>query len=176
LKRRFSVALYKFEIEESLVEKSTTDEETSQIFLTAIQSTPKCKTPLEKLLDISHQNALLDMSDIFKMYYYDYNYSYPTLKIGEASYSDVYLIDDEDTPQAVKVIPLAGKDQLSFDDAFLEINSTFATSNIKLRPGDKNPYNYIKLYSVAICQGPYDSNLVKLWDEYDDQSENINPS
>lgn len=100
------------------------------------------------------------------------------MKIGEATYSDVYLIDDEKLPQAVKVIPLGNIDQLSIIDAFSEINSTRSVSRIQLNPkkGISSPH-YIKLYSAGLCVGKYDKKLLELWDAYDQEnaSENIRP-
>jgi Haspin like kinase domain len=98
-------------------------------------------------------------------------------KIGEATYSDVYLIDDEDMPQAVKVIPLGGKDHLPIKDALAELNSTKSVSNIKLNSIQEQAYNYIKLYDCALVKSSYDSKLLALWDKYDEEnkSENVRP-
>lgn len=71
----------------------------------------------------------------------------PSLKIGEATYSDVYLLDSDDLPfpQAVKVIPLGGTDQLSIEEAILELQSTLSVANIKKCRSDTAAFHFVQL-------------------------------
>ena len=101
----------------------------------------------------------------------------PDLKIGEASFSDVYLIDDEETPQVVKVIALEGKNQLSAQAALLEIKATQFVDSIRLKRSDTHAYHFVRLFKSLVVKG-YDAHLLKLWKQYDEEngSENQPPS
>lgn len=121
-------------------------DELSRLSIATIDSN---EDSISKLLECCNQDDFVDMKGVFKTCII-FNSRCPTMKIGEATYSDVYLIDDVQRPQAVKVIPLGGEDQLSFSAAFLETKSTQRAGNIKLKPYDPKTFHFIKLYRFCI--------------------------
>jgi hypothetical protein len=85
-------------------------------------------------------------------------------KIGEASYSDVYLSGNS----AVKIIPILGHSQSTLKQAYQELKSTKQLQGIK---------GYVGLIDAKLVQGKYETNLVRVFDLYclEKESENVHP-
>jgi serine/threonine protein kinase len=126
------------------------------------------EVPCEK----SIQDLLLLCGQIHVYSFTDYFDTFPSKKIGEASYSDVYLSKSN---QAIKIIPIGNEDQLSIHAAWLELSTTREIGRTYQR--DDKVSNFVQLEQCGVIQGPYHDDLVRLWDQYDEihQSENVDP-
>ncbi|KAI8911733.1 hypothetical protein EDD86DRAFT_203123 [Gorgonomyces haynaldii] len=132
---------------------------------TAAQIDKKVDTHLDQLLKCCQQKQPQSFSKVFDVW--------PSLKIGEASYSEVYLIDDEETPMAVKVIPLGGQDQLSIVQALQETKATLGASEIQANTQDGH-FNFVRLLKSKIVKEKYPQQLLDLWDQYNQENESEN--
>lgn len=78
---------------------------------------------------------------------------------------------------ALKVIPVDGpdNDQLSLIDAAHEIMMTKAVGSIKQTMHGN--CNFVRVFDVCLCKGPYNKILKNAWDAYDEMkgSENVPP-
>lgn len=94
---------------------------------------------ISDLLKLCKQDRFFTFEEFFKN-------QLPTRKIGEATYSDVYLIPGKYTPQiAVKVIPIGGQDQLTVSSAWLEIKVSELISSVLQRDGQQHAVHFAKL-------------------------------
>ncbi|KAJ3274130.1 hypothetical protein HDV01_003413 [Terramyces sp. JEL0728] len=126
---------------------------------------------IQDLLDLCKQDRLFTFDEFFKN-------QFPTRKIGEATYSDVYLIPGKYTPQiAVKIIPIGSEDQLTVSSAWLEIKVSELISNLFQRDAQPHAIHYAKLERVGLVKGLYHEKLIDIWNVYNEQqdSENLPP-
>jgi hypothetical protein len=123
---------------------------------------------IQDLLELCNQKRILSFEEYFGRLI-------PTRKIGEASYSDVYIIDSA-MPTAIKIIPIGKKDQCSIHASWLELYSTRHLSECHQRL-DSNTSNFVQLLKSGLVSGPYHPELIHLWDHYDEvhSSENVHP-
>jgi serine/threonine-protein kinase haspin len=119
---------------------------------------------IQDLLLLCGQSKVYSFTDYFE--------SFPLKKIGEASYSDVYLSKSN---QAIKIIPIGNDDQLSIHAAWLELATTREIGHTYQR--DDPVSNFVQLEHCGVIQDLYHEELVRLWDQYDEihQSENVDP-
>ncbi|KAI8900208.1 hypothetical protein BC833DRAFT_618701 [Globomyces pollinis-pini] len=122
------------------------------------------ESPLNELLSICNQKRPIKFHDYFSGLY-------PIKKIGEASYSDVFLLTEPTRNVAVKIVPIGNEEQLDICSALLEIKTTKSLNNT-------NSPHIVQLFNVGVCTGLYPEWLLQLWNEYDEEkeSENIDPS
>jgi hypothetical protein len=119
---------------------------------------------IDDLLALCNQPHILNFEDYFDVF--------PSKKIGEASYSDVYI---SKTNQAIKIIPIENTNQLTIHAAWLELATTKQIGSISQR--NENVCNFVQLERSGVVQGSYHPDLIDLWDRYDEihESENIDP-
>jgi serine/threonine-protein kinase haspin len=129
--------------------------------LDSLTQIDQSKFTLDILLDLCTQSEPISFEKYFDLLN-------PHSKIGEATYSDVYLCNQPKT--AVKVIPIGQEDQSNYKSAYLELRTTKILQ-------DKRLIGYIKMYDCKIVKGIYSTKMLKLWDRYDEQfeSENVDP-
>ncbi|XP_032933822.1 serine/threonine-protein kinase haspin [Catharus ustulatus] len=103
-------------------------------------------------------------------------------KIGEGVFGEVFQIDSERGPVALKIIPIEGTEKIngaaqkSFGDILPEVIISKELSI--LSEGSVNrTVGFISLYSVHCVQGAYPSYLLKAWDKFHEEtgSENERP-
>ena len=127
---------------------------------------------LQNLLKCCNQKTPYPLSKILHS-------SFPTVKIGEATYSDVYQYSSDSENTAIKVIPLDGNDQLSIQSALIECRASLGVSRIRKCVDEKAPFNYVNMKKMSVGAGVYDGDLLRIWEEYDQDcengSENVHP-
>ncbi|XP_066189552.1 serine/threonine-protein kinase haspin [Sylvia atricapilla] len=103
-------------------------------------------------------------------------------KIGEGVFGEVFQIDSERGPVALKIIPIEGTEKIngeaqkSFGEVLPEVIISKELS--LLSEGSVNrTVGFISLYSVHCVQGAYPSYLLKAWDKFHEEtgSENDRP-
>ncbi|XP_063258810.1 serine/threonine-protein kinase haspin [Prinia subflava] len=103
-------------------------------------------------------------------------------KIGEGVFGEVFQIDSERGPVALKIIPIEGTEKIngeaqkSFGEILPEVIISKELS--LLSEGSVNrTMGFISLYSVHCVQGAYPSYLLKAWDKFHKEtgSENDRP-
>ena len=138
----------------------------SRLYTTEEISYAFTEKSISDLLTLCDQQKILEFDEFFQ--------TYPTRKIGEASYSDVF----QDSRQAIKIIPLGVGDQLSIHAAWLEIASTVKVGSIVQEVGELVARHFVKIQRMGVVSGLYPKTLVEQFDVYDEKnsSENVHPS
>ncbi|KAM6315596.1 serine/threonine-protein kinase haspin [Podargus strigoides] len=103
-------------------------------------------------------------------------------KIGEGVFGEVFQIDSERGPVALKIIPIEGTErvngeaQKSFGEILPEIIISKELSLLSEESVNRT-VGFISLYSVHCVQGAYPKYLLAAWDKYDKEtgSENDRP-
>ncbi|XP_075296642.1 serine/threonine-protein kinase haspin [Opisthocomus hoazin] len=103
-------------------------------------------------------------------------------KIGEGVFGEVFQIDSERGPVALKIIPIEGTErvngeaQKSFGEILPEIIISKELSLLSEESVNRT-VGFISLYSVHCVQGAYPKYLLQAWDEYHEVtgSENDRP-
>ncbi|XP_031985877.1 serine/threonine-protein kinase haspin [Corvus moneduloides] len=103
-------------------------------------------------------------------------------KIGEGVFGEVFQIDSERGPVALKIIPIEGTEKIngeaqkSFGEILPEVIISKELS--LLSEGSVNrTVGFISLYTVHCVQGPYPRYLLEAWDKFHEEtgSENDRP-
>ncbi|KAJ3157830.1 hypothetical protein HDU89_000209 [Geranomyces variabilis] len=128
---------------------------------------------LSALLNLASQNAPVSFDDFFAGSKVD-------AKIGEATYSSVFSMTyahRPSVPAALKIIPFRtatdadgegeSEDIMPADDVVKEL---WVTERVGRMEG------FVELLGVGVCKGPWPQWLVKIWDAWDEPSENVHPN
>ncbi|QSL65688.1 hypothetical protein MERGE_003001 [Pneumocystis wakefieldiae] len=148
------------EIEESVIENLEENVNSSKDFIKNEES-----PIVESLLSFTTQKNVYEFSDYVSSLLSEYSIS----KLGEASYSEVYLIKTENHDETVlKIIPFGKEDQLTSEEVLHEVRVTAKMSSID---------GFVKSKGFVIVKGMYPEHLLSLWDKYDEvnKSENSRP-
>ncbi|KAG5519925.1 hypothetical protein PMAC_000202 [Pneumocystis sp. 'macacae'] len=125
----------------------------------------KKQSIIESLLSFSSQSKIFKFSDYISSLLSTYTIS----KLGEASFSEVYLIKDKSNEEIVlKIIPFGKEGQENPQEILHEIRVTVKMSLIN---------GFVKSKGFVIVKGAYPKYLIHLWDKYhkDFKSENPRP-
>ncbi|XP_009075962.1 PREDICTED: serine/threonine-protein kinase haspin [Acanthisitta chloris] len=103
-------------------------------------------------------------------------------KIGEGVFGEVFQVDSERGPVALKIIPIEGTEkvngeaQKSFGEILPEVIISKELSLLSEESVNRT-VGFISLYSVHCVQGAYPKFLLEAWDKYDEEtgSENDRP-
>ncbi|KTW28399.1 hypothetical protein T552_01661 [Pneumocystis carinii B80] len=120
---------------------------------------------IESLLSFTTQKEVYEFSSYISSLLPKYSIS----KLGEASYSEVYLMKTENCDETVlKIIPFGKDGQLSSQEVLHEVRVTTKISSIN---------GFVKSKGFVIVKGMYPEHLLFLWDKYDEvyESENSRP-
>ncbi|KAG4304538.1 hypothetical protein PORY_001931 [Pneumocystis oryctolagi] len=120
---------------------------------------------IDSLLSFSSYSNILDFSDYISSLLSTYVIS----KLGEASFSEVYLMESKNGNEVVlKIIPFGKENQEKPQEVLHEIRITAKMSSIN---------GFVKSKGFVIVKGPYPEHLISLWDKYDKnfKSENLRP-
>ena len=108
-------------------------------------------------------------------------------KVGEGTYGEVFLLNNDDAPAVLKVVPVDGNSlvngetQTKLSDILAEIVVSQALTRLTKyisKEGIKFvASNFIGLQKCLLVEGKYPEKLLALWDEYNEKevSENERP-
>ncbi|EPX74667.1 haspin protein kinase [Schizosaccharomyces octosporus yFS286] len=130
----------------------------SQINTEFQEKSSKTSTHLEYLLGLADQQMPVSFRDYIK------SIKSPVYKIGEASYSEVFKVE-EDEPIVLKIMPFGKRNQIRCADIINELKITKSLSKLE---------GYVGLRRAIIVKGTYPSALIEEWDKYDIQKESEN--
>ncbi|CCJ29969.1 unnamed protein product [Pneumocystis jirovecii] len=126
--------------------------------------TKKKPSIMESLLSFASQSEIFNFSDYISSLLSTYTIS----KLGEASFSEVYLIKNKNDEVVLKIVPFGKEGQEDPQDVLHEVRVTLKMSSIN---------GFVKSKGFAIVKGVYPEHLICLWDKYkkDFKSENPRP-
>jgi hypothetical protein len=125
-------------------------------------------SPTETLLSLCTEKRILD----FTQHIDSLLHKGSIRKLGEASYSEVFLSSSGDNSTVLKIIPFNKSpdqvDQCAPSAIVQELRITLAMAPIK---------GYIAFHSCHVVRGSFPSSLLQFWDDYDENhgSENERP-
>ena len=138
------------------------------------KSLSNSKNALEYLKELCNQKDIQSMKALI-----DGHVSGVIKKIGEGSYGEVFAMEFDGEPSAVKIIPVNGsifvngEPQMSLSQILPEV--TISRRLNDLRNGDKDRSDgFIKVNQMKLCQGSYAEPLLSEWDSWDEQHESEN--
>ncbi|XP_071431451.1 serine/threonine-protein kinase haspin [Pithys albifrons albifrons] len=123
-------------------------------------------TDAEKVFGECHQEGPIAFEDCIPL-----DKKKTCKKIGEGVFGEVFQIDSERGPVALKVIPVEGTEkvngepQKSFGEILPEIIISKELSLLSEESANRT-VGFISLYSVHCVQGAYPKHLLKAWDKY----------
>lgn len=150
--------------------EADTDSELSELENISGINTPASSdlSPTETLLSLCTEKRILDFTQ-----HIDSLLNKGSIrKLGEASYSEVFLSSSGDNSTVLKIIPFNKSpdqvDQCAPSAIVQELRITLAMAPIK---------GYIAFHSCHVVRGSFPSSLLQFWDDYDENrgSENERP-
>ncbi|KAK9469641.1 hypothetical protein V1512DRAFT_256731 [Lipomyces arxii] len=142
---------------DSVVEETQDEAETDEIEGSLEEVVKFCTTP-----HVQNFNEFID----------SYKNSWAITKLGEASYSEVFAVDVEETGEKIvlKVMPFG-----NVDDAQASVHEI--ANELKLSQTLMKFDGFAKVVGAHVVQGRYSQTLLDMWDEYDEHrgSENDRP-
>ncbi|EMR09024.1 hypothetical protein PNEG_02797 [Pneumocystis murina B123] len=151
------------EIEESIIESLEDNINLNKDFIK--NEVKKESSIIGSLLSFATQTNVYEFSDYISSLLSKYSIS----KLGEASYSEVYLIKTENYDETVlKIIPFGKEGQITSQEVLHEVRVTTKMSSID---------GFVKSKGFVIVKGMYPEHLLFLWDKYNEvyESENSRP-
>lgn len=134
--------------------------------------------PLERLLATVQQKEPLEFTRVLEQS----AAGTQPIKVGEASYSEVFKLGTGRHSAVVKVIPLLGSAdaelpaQSAMDDVRREIAITATLAKLR---DTHNGAHFVRLQRACVVRGAYPDSLLRAWDaykaEFGDRSENRRP-
>ncbi|KAG4303268.1 hypothetical protein PCK1_000606 [Pneumocystis canis] len=154
------------ETDHSKVSKSKIIENLENHVLNKAKHFPENKTEssiIESLLSLASQSNILKFSD----YISSLLSTYTITKLGEASFSEVYLMKNENSQETVlKIVPFGKKSQEKAQDILHEVRVTKRMSSIN---------GFVKSKGFVVVKGVYPEHLITLWDRYNEIFKSENP-